>query len=102
MDEKTVSCEEPGLLISRCHQATALCDPDSFPLFMPVPGNIHYSKIILIAGDGKSECSMLNQFPTALVHGGIAFCKSHICLLNDGFVLENRRFRPNNFCIMLI
>ena len=86
--KKALSGVKDSLVISGSHQAAALGDPYCFPFFVPVPGNICHTEVVLIAGHGEGLCSMLQQFPTVDVNGGIAFCQCHCFLLYDGFVLE--------------
>jgi hypothetical protein len=88
VDEKALTGLQDGFVISGGHKTVTSGDPDSLPLFVPVPGNIADPEIILIAGNGEDGGAVFQQLPAVAANGGIAFSQCHNDLLYDGFVLE--------------
>lgn len=59
IDKETFPSPEDLFFIAGGNGAASGADYDGFQLFVPVPGNIHFAEIIMIAGDGKSRGSVL-------------------------------------------
>ena len=73
IDEESLSAAQEHFFIACGHKTASGGDEDGFQLLMPVPGNVHHAKIIVVAGDGKGGGAVFNQLPAALIRGGIAF-----------------------------
>lgn len=73
IDEEAFSGVEGDFLVSRSDDAASMGDDDGFPFLVPVPGNVHFAEIVLVAGDGKGSGAVGDQLPATLVNGGVAF-----------------------------
>ena len=93
IDKKTLSCVKRGFLRPDCNCAAACYDSNGFPFGMPVPWNIHNAKIIQIAGNRKSICSMVDKLLTGTVDVDAAFRKGY-GITPDGFIIQKCGFNP--------
>ncbi len=73
MNEESFSTLQILFLVSGSYQTAAVGNQNSFPFFMPVPGYIANTKIVVIAGDGEDGSAVPEQLAVRPVDAGRTF-----------------------------